>query len=287
MIDLHMHTNCSDGTDSVESLVQNVIDAKLTFFSITDHDTAKACRLLLENDVLKQKLKENNVKFVPGIELSCIYKGRKMHILAYDIDPNHKIVLEFEQKFKDLFNEKTFHRSKAIENDGYVFSQKSKEFLASRINIRTPDVARCLYNDHYFDDYEDACAYVKSIKYPKDYLYDSVEVLKEFSKIGAKLVWAHSLYGVKQAHIDFDKVEEFIKELKPFGLAGLECYYSLYNKAEIDGLRNLAKKYDLFITCGSDYHGTNKSVKLLEHSTDSTKTDETEITIINEFNNSI
>lgn len=287
MIDLHIHTNCSDGTDSIESLVQNAIDEKITFFSITDHDTAKACRLLLENDKLKQKLKENNVQFVSGIELSCIYKGRKIHILAYDIDPNNKTVLEFEQKFKDLFNEKTFYRSKAIENDGFIFSQKSKEFLASRINIRTPDVARCLFNDHFFDNYEDACLYVKSIRYPKEYLYDAVEVIKKFSKIGAKLVWAHSLYGVKQTHIGFDKVEEFIKELKPIGLAGLECYYSLYNKEEIDGLRFLAKKYNLFITCGSDYHGKNKSVKLLERSGDGTKTDETEIKIINKFNNII
>ena len=287
MIDLHMHTTYSDGTDTLEKLIDNVIEAGINFFAITDHDTAKACRKVLRTEELKQKIINAGIKFVCGIEYSCIYKGRKVHILAYDIDPNHESVKRLEQKLKDLFKEKDYHRSLAIEKDGYKFSEESKEFLKSRVNIRTPDVARCLFNDGYFDDFEDACQYVKKIKYPKEYLFDAVEVIEEMTKIGAKAVWAHAFYGLNQSHITGEKVDEFITELKPYGLCGLECYYSLYNKEEIDELLKLAKKHNLYITCGSDYHGKNKKIQLLERSVDGTETNEEDIDIINTFNNII
>ena len=89
----------------VEKLVDNVINAGITCFSITDHDTAKACRKILKSEELKQKIHNAGVTFVPGIEFSCIYNGRKCHILAYDIDPNSEIVRDFENRLKILMKE--------------------------------------------------------------------------------------------------------------------------------------------------------------------------------------
>ena len=287
MIDLHMHTTCSDGTDSVEKLIDNVISEGVTFFSITDHDTAKACRKILKNEELKQKIKDSNITFVPGIEFSCIYKGRKVHILAYDIDPDSEEVRDFEKKLKLLMKEKDIHRFKAIEDAGFKFSEKSMEFLNSRINIRTPDVANCLKNDGFFEDIEDAHVFLKSIKYPRDYLFDAIEVISAMSKLGAKVVWAHSIYGVKQRHIPFEQVEDFVCDFKKFGLSGLECYYSLYNSEEISELVKIAEKYGLYVTCGSDYHGKNKKIQLLERSVDGTNVPESEIKIVKTFKNVI
>ncbi len=287
MIDLHMHTTYSDGTDTLEKLIDNVIDAGINFFAITDHDTAKACRKVLRTEELKQKIINAGIKFVCGIEYSCIYKGRKVHILAYDIDPNHESVKRLEQKLKDLMKEKDIYRNQALEEMGYVFSKESNEFLNSRINIRTPDVANCLVKDGYFGEFKEATKYLDLIKYPRDYLLDAVEVIEEMTKIGAKVVWAHAFYGLNQSHITPEKVDEFITELKPYGLCGLECYYSLYNKEEIGELLKLAKKHNLYITCGSDYHGKNKKIQLLERSVDGTETNEEDIDIINKFNNVI
>lgn len=287
MIDLHMHSNYSDGTDSVEKLIDNVIDSKITYFSLTDHDTAKGCRKILNSNELMQKIGYNGLNFVPGIEFSCTYNGRKVHILAYDINPFSDEIYYFEEKLKNLMKEKDIYRFKSIEDDGYVLSDESREFLNSRINIRTPDAANCLVNDGCFDNFEDTIAYLKNIKYPRQYLLDAVEVIDKVSKTGAKLVWAHSIYGMKQSHLSFEAIEEFIKEFKKHGLSGLECYYSLYEKQEIDKLRDLAKKYDLFITCGSDYHGKNKSVKLLQCSADGSFVNEDEIDIVKSFKNVI
>lgn len=287
MIDLHMHSTYSDGTDSLEKLIDNVIYSGVTFFSLTDHDTAKGCRKIFRTDELKQKIHDANITFVPGIEYSCIYKGRKVHILAYDIDPNSEVVRGLEQRLKSLMKEKDVYRFKAIEDSGFKFSDESMEFLNSRINIRTPDVANCLLNDGYFDDIEEAHAYLKKIKYPRDYLFDALEVIEEMTKSGAKVVWAHSIYGVNQRHIPFEQVDEFVRNFKKFGLSGLECYYSLYNNEEIAELVKIAKKYDLYVTCGSDYHGKNKVIKLLERSVDGTEVPEHEIEIIKTFKNVI
>ena len=66
--------------------------------------------------------------------------------------------------------------------------------------------------DGYFEDVEDAHAYLKTIKYPRDYLFDALEVIETMSKIGAKVVWAHSIYGLNQRHISHEQVEEFVTE---------------------------------------------------------------------------
>lgn len=286
MIDLHLHTTCSDGTDSVEKLIDNVLNAGINYFAITDHDTASGCRKVLASDELKQKIHNANATFVAGIEYSCIYKGRKVHILAYDINPNSKEVFELEQKLKDLMKEKDIYRFKAIEEAGFKLSDESMDFLNSRLNIRDPDMANCLVKEGYFDNIKEAIqTFLKKIDYPRKYLYDAVEVVQKMASSGAKVVWAHSIYGLNQRPISFEQVEEFAKELKEYGLQGLECYYSLYNKEEIENLCKIAEKLGLYITCGSDYHGKNKEVKIGARSADETPVDEKKIKIIETFKN--
>ena len=287
MIDLHMHTTCSDGTETVEELIDNVLKMGIDYFAITDHDTALACRKVFDSENLKSKIKENNATFVPGVEFTCVYNTRKVHILAYDIDPFSKEVLELEQKLKNLLKEKDDDRKVLLEKDGYKLSAESLAFLNERINIRTPDMANCLVNDGYFDTLDNACSYLKSLKYARQYLYDAVEVIEKMSKSGAKVVWAHPFYGVGQKPLTIEQVEEFAKVFKDLGMVGLECYYSLYNKEQIDMLRNLAKNMGLYITCGSDYHGKNKTVKLANRSIDGSYVDENEIKIIKIFKNTV
>ena len=97
------------------------------------------------------------------------------------------------------------------------------------------------------------------------------------------MVWAHSLHGINEKPLSLEEVETQIVELKKIGLSGLECYYSLYNKEEIEGLKKIAEKHGLFITCGSDYHGTNKYVNLTELSCDGTTPKDDEIIVTKTF----
>ncbi len=288
MFDMHMHSVYSDGSDDLENLIENVSDSRIDFFALTDHDTAEGDRRIFVDDNLQKIIHERHLTFVPGIEISCRYKGVKMHILAYDFNPSRSEVFEIEQKMKDLLAQREIEKKQLMEKDGYVFSEKSLKFLASRLNARTLDFANCLVDDGYFDDVQKAATYVsKELKTKVNAKLDAEFVIKSMSKIGAKMVWAHSIYGVGEKPKSFELVDELVGELKEFGLAGLECYYSLYSNEEIDRLKKIAKKHGLFITCGSDYHGKNKSVKIGQLSSDGTKVNENDIKLDEIFINNV
>lgn len=287
MFDLHIHSTFSDGSDDVEELIDKVKIAGIDYFSITDHDIALSARTIFNSEELKQKIRDNGLTYVTGVEWTCGFMGYGMHILAYDFDPFAPEIIAFEKEIKAILKEKSAFRFKAVEEAGYKLSKESMDFLNSRENIRKPNIANCLFNDGYFETYQDAITFLNSIKYPRKYRLDADKVISTLSKIGAKMVWAHSIHGIGKKPISFEEVEMLASEMKKFGLAGLECYYSLYNEQEIKKLVEIANKLGLFITCGSDYHGKNKYVKLAETSVDETQTDENDIKVNEIFKNTI
>ena len=84
MFDLHMHTTFSDGKDSLEEIIDNVKNANIDFFSITDHDTAESARQILASNELQNKIKEKGLSYVTGCEFTCVYEGYG-HALAYKL----------------------------------------------------------------------------------------------------------------------------------------------------------------------------------------------------------
>ena len=287
MFDLHIHTTFSDGSDSVEEVIDKIHDAGIDYFSLTDHDTALSARTIFSSDELKSKIKNYGLTYVTGTEWSCEFMGYFVHILSYDFDPFAKEVLELESELKNMLKEKNKFRIDEVANRGYPLSQDSMNYLDSRINIRKLDIANCLVNDGYFDDVQtaiDGC--LRNIEYSKIYKLSGEKVIKTLSKIGAKMVWAHSIHGLKQKPISYE-IDFLVSKMKECGLSGLECYYSLYNREEIDELIKIAKKYDLFLTCGSDYHGKNKTVQLAEISSDNSLPKDGEIVVDKIFKNAI
>lgn len=269
MIDLHIHSNCSDGTDGLNELMDNIKRTNIDCFALTDHDTAEGCRRILIDGALNQKLKDYKISFVVGAEWTCIYGKQKMHLLAYGFDPFDEKVINLEKKMRNMLDEKDKIRMDALEKMGIQLSRDSKEYLSSKENVRSMDFANCLVNDGYFCDAKQAfkeC--LNLIKYPFECRFDAVEVVKTLSEVGAKVVWAHPIYDIKKKITPYEEVERIAKELKECGLYGLECFYSLYSRDEIEKIVCIAKKYDLFITCGSDYHGENKDVRLGQFSSD-------------------
>ena len=288
MFDLHMHSTFSDGKDDLMTLISNVANAKIKFFSVTDHDVAESGRVILKSQEYQDKIKELGLKYVTGIEFTCKHRDKEMHILAYDFDPNNPEVIALEDEMKSLLRQKDVYRFEALNKAGYHLSQKSKDFLETRENIRKLDLANVLVEDGYFDNIEVAIkTFLNNIKYPMIYKLQAEKVIKNMSKIGAKVVWAHSIYGIGDPALPFDELEEMAAEFKSFGLSGLEAFYSLYNKDQIQKLLEIAEKLDLFVTCGSDYHGKNKKVALAELSCDGSQCDFSKIKVDKIFKNII
>lgn len=276
--DLHLHTNFSDGKDDLDALIKNVGKTKAEAFSITDHDTAESGRQILSSKDLQELIASLGLTYTTGVEFTCTYKGHKMHILAYDFDPFAPEVIDLEKEFKELLTQKAVQKIAKLDEMGYPLSEASLKDLSTKINVRTLDLATCLINDGYFNDISAAAKFVaREVKVPMKARLDADYVISKLSNIGAKMVWAHSLYGVGDKPRTHEEVRELATDLKSFGLKGLECYYSLYDEDEIKKLVKIAKDLGLFITSGSDYHGANKSVKITEFSRDGYKVIESDI----------
>lgn len=270
MVDLHCHSNFSDGTDTVENIVDKWIDLGLKYVSLTDHDTIAGVNYLLGNAELLAKLKDNDITFIKGIEFSCYDDGDKVHILAYGYDENNTdfndAILEGKARRVKKF---ILRADKLKELHNIEFEEKTYEKMLDASYIGKPIMARQLVNDGKFKDMWEAYQCLNALNISdEDTRIDVSLAMKGIVSAGGQAVWAHPLGGLGEPRITYDDVERIIKKFKPMGLRGLECYYCMYTEEEIENLKNIAEKYGLAISAGSDYHGKNKRTGMKELSKD-------------------
>jgi len=267
MVDLHIHSNYSDGTDTLIEIVNQVIDKKIDYFSITDHDTIEGVRELLNNKILQQKLINNNIKFVPGVEFSGIIENDKIHLLGYGFDINNKDISDVVKIGWQKRYNKFLLRLDALKNQlGIEYSEESLSEMKKMSYVGKPIMANYLVKDGIFATRTDAIINgIHKLKLnPLETRIQADIIINGIVKAGGVSVWAHPLGGINEPRISFEKVEEIIKKLIPLGLKGIECYYNLYSFEENKKLIEIANKYGLLISAGSDYHGKNKTAQIGE-----------------------
>ncbi len=290
MIDLHCHSNFSDGTDSVEQIVEKWSKLGLKYVSLTDHDTVSGVKYLLSNNELMETLEERGITFIKGIEFSCFDEGDKLHILAYDYDENNADFQAAIDEGKTKRVKKFILRAEKLkEKHGIEFDEKAYNDMLHFDYIGKPIMARQLLNDGVFNDMYDAFKVLNALNISDgDTRIDARFAMKAIKSAGGIAVWAHPLGGLGEPVITYDDVERIIEKLKPLGLKGLECYYCLYTEDEIEKLKSIAKKHNLFISAGSDYHGKNKKTGMKELSKDKVLDLNTEqVTLINAIKKNI
>ncbi len=251
--DLHIHSNYSDGSDSLNELVANIKKCGLNTFALTDHDEIQGCK-----DILP--LLPNNVQFIQGTELTCKVEDIKCHILGYNIDVNNTGLVALIQKGKSLRRQKLETRIQFLMDRWNITLTKDElDWLYSRRSVVKIHLANILVNRGLADDNVFAMRkYFEGCK-TGNTRFDGDEAILTIIKAGGIPVWAHPLGGEGEEHLSsvefLNKLEVMIKH----GIQGLECYYSRYSKEETDFLVDCAKKYNLLISGGSDYHGSNKN----------------------------
>lgn len=250
--DLHVHSNESDGTVAPEELVREAKQTGLSAFALTDHDTTEGLDRAIAYGV------SEGIEVVPGIELSTVYLGKDIHILGYYMDYHNERFQGQLKEFRnsrDVRNEEMFRRLREL-----GFEKITTEALLEAFDnpvITRAHVAKFMLDCGYVNSREevfqryigDNCpCYVERKKISPN---QAVKLITEF---GGVPVLAHPLlYGFSSRVL-----EELIASLKEDGLKGLEVIYSTYNQGQQRELKALAKKYELIVTGGSDYHGTNK-----------------------------
>lgn len=255
-VDLHIHSNYSDGSDSISELMKNIKKTGLEIFSLTDHDTIEGC-------VEIEKLVPSNIKFIRGIELTCTARGEKCHILGYNYNPKDIGLLSLIEKGKTLRRSKLEKRIEYLrEVHGINLTKEELDWLHSRRSVVKMHIANVLVARGLSDNNVDAMKKFLDGCKTGNSRFDGEEAIQVLSSAGGTPVWAHPLGGEGERHLSEDEFLPKLKILTDCGIKGLECYYSRYSENEISFLTKCARENNLYITGGSDYHGKNKNVAL-------------------------
>lgn len=256
MIDLHIHTCYSDGTDTSEELINKLKTKSISVFSVTDHDTVD-----FYDNVDHGSL--DGLRLITGVEFSCRTEARKCHILGYGYDTNNNCIRELILKGQELRKSKLIKRLEYLEKEcGIAFEQSDKDYLLSMKAAGKPHIAQLVVKMGLAESISEAIEkYMKSMPGGNDKL-DAKEAISAIIAAGGIPVWAHPLGGEGEKHISKEAFENQFDLLKGFGIQGLECFYSRYDKEEIDFLCNVADSNGLCKSAGSDYHGSVKNIEI-------------------------
>ena len=254
--DLHIHSNYSDGSDSIEDLAKNIEKAEIEIFALTDHDTVAGCAEM-------EQIINKSIKFIPGIELTCKADWVKCHILGYNCDYNNKKLLALIEKGKELRQIKLETRINYLRDTWDIeLTEDEKTWLYSRKSVVKTHIANILVNRGLANDNVSAMKkYLDGCK-SGDTRFTGEEAIDAIVSAGGIPVWAHPLGGEGEVHISEEDFYKKFEVMKSLGIKGLECHYSRYTQEEADFLAKVAKTNGMYITGGSDYHGTNKDIPL-------------------------
>lgn len=251
-IDFHLHSNASDGSDTIPELLETVKESKLHIFSVTDHDT-------MEGTLEMEKLVPNDIHFIRGIEFSCITPHQKCHILGYNFDP---VNAEFSNALNlgiKLRQEKLYRRLEFFKEEfNFELTKEEADWLFSIKSPGKPHFGSLFVNRGMAPDIRTAIEkYVKKCPDGKDRIEASIAIHAILSSGGVP-VWAHPLGGEGEKRLSRDEFLVQLETLLSYGIRGMECYYSRYEQNDIEFLIEQAQKHSLLISGGSDYHGKNK-----------------------------
>ena len=264
MIDLHTHTNYSDGTWSLKKLLEEAEKANIEVLSITDHDTLNSYKEL-ENINVKSIFKGN---LIIGIEFSTVYNGVMFHLLAYDFDYkklNNFIFENYENKKIDLKKEFNLMIESSKRNNIKIGNIEYEEDKGWPIDVIFQEIKKHIENKKYFkqaewediDIFYNSCVTNKkfpvfvdfSIHYPKANI-----VAEAVRNAGGKLFVAHVF------KYRLENTIEFLNILKQNNIIdGVEVYHSSFSEEEIKILEKYCKDNNLLMSGGSDCHGEKKS----------------------------
>ncbi len=253
LIDLHIHTNVSDGTDTPEETLCRVKDLGIGIFSVTDHDAIKSSRMMLG------LLKKGDPLFICGVEFSCKDENGKYHILGYGYDPDGETINDAVEYGHKLRMDKLGARLDFLKTEfGIVFPEEETSRLFSLDNPGKPHLGNLMVKYGFAKTKEEAISgYINKRRFKSEYIRPETAI-SAIIESGGIPVLAHPSYGSGDQLVVGDEMAERVRRLKEYGLKGLECFYSGFSEKLIAENLSVAKRFGMYVTAGSDYHGKNR-----------------------------
>jgi predicted metal-dependent phosphoesterase TrpH len=251
-VDLHTHTNHSDGSASPDELIARAKMKGARSIAITDHDTVSAL------GEARAAAEHYDIEFVPGIEISAEYSPGTMHILGYFVEFESASLNEKLSELKNARERRNPEIALRLQSLGYEIDYEEVVRIAGNKVVGRPHFARLLVERGYVRSIQEAFdkllkkgapAYVEKMRLSPA---DSIALIHNSRGVA---VLAHP-YQLKLP--SFEVANALIQDLAAMGLDGVEALYSRHSPAERSEYSEIATRHQLLVTGGSDYHGSYK-----------------------------
>jgi predicted metal-dependent phosphoesterase TrpH len=256
-IDLHLHSNYSDGALSVASLVEEAARLELTTMAIADHDSVSG---VTEGE---QRASLAGIEFITATELSVQFRTfQDVHLLGYGLDHTDSRFLATLNTFRERRerrNEEILARVNIrLSHEGRRAIPLDEVLTHARDAIGRPHIARALLERGYVKNVEDAFRrYLIPCNVPKQY-WAMEDAITEIRRLGGISILAHPT-SISQ---DRQELWRVITELAEHGLDGIEVYNNQAQPDEMEFLRRRAEEAGLLLTAGSDFHGIEAGLEM-------------------------
>ena len=250
-IDLHIHTTASDGSLTPSQVVRYAKEKGLKAIAITDHDTIHG-----NEEAIKEGIRAG-IEVIPGVEISVDYSPGTMHMLGYFIATEDPILNEKLSLLQDSRADRNPKIIEKLNKLGISLTYDEVVQASGGGQVGRPHMAQVLVEKGYtksikeaFDKYlgKGAPAYLDKFR------LGAAEAITMITDAGGLPVLAHPFtLSCKSS----DELDALAKNLVHQGLRGIEVYYSEHDEKQTSSYKLLAKRYNLAITGGSDFHGKN------------------------------
>lgn len=245
-IDLHTHSRYSDGALTPRELVTQAATRRVEMLALTDHDTTAGCA------EAAAACTEHGIRFVPGIELTCGWRGREIHVVGLSIDPSEAALAAHCAALQQRRRERLLAIAARLTRAGLPGDALVQAGLAATTPTRR-HVAEALRDQGYADSVQQAfdrylargCPGHAPVEWPT--LGDCVAAIRG---AGGRAVLAHP----HRYKLSAGALRELLGEFKDFGGLGLEVSLAGMGPNDADRLARLARQFELAASIGSDFH---------------------------------
>ena len=259
IVDLHTHSTASDGTTPPDVLVRDARAAGLDVLALTDHDTSAGW------DAAAAAL-PTGLTLVRGAEISCVRDGISLHLLAYLFDPEEPALAGALLELRESRTRRAEQMARRLEADGTGVTWERVQELAGG-TVGRPHVAQALIELGHVADIPGAFVPewigTNGRYWVAKAELDVLDAIRLVVGAGGVAVFAHPAASARGRTVD----ASVVADMAAAGLHGLEVDHVDHDAAAKAELTGLAAELGLLTTGSSDFHGTNKSVRLAENTT--------------------
>ena len=257
--DLHVHSNRSDGVLSIGDVVEEIKKQGTTIMAITDHDGVYGVK-----EAKKIAANIGGIKIIPGIEFSASGpRGEELHILGYFIDTDNPGLTQLIEDVRGARRERNVKLYEVLTEMGLHISEDDFSGIPNEGYVGKPLIARKLVEKGLLKNFSEAfkdgkfldSKEIRGIKKRKASAEKIIRVIKE---AGGLSVLAHPMkikgIGTRGSQEFWSYLYNLARQLKDYGLGGLECFYPSHTQEEKEKILDIAETLDLFVTKGTDFH---------------------------------